>query len=57
MGAIRTSELWVGVATLIGSGLVAFGIVDQEAWDKIFWPAVVYIVSRLTSKAAKKIET
>lgn len=57
MGAIRTSEFWVSIALALGQGAVAFGWIEQEAWDKWVYPAITYVVARVTSKFAKGIKT
>lgn len=51
----RTSEFWIGIATAAGAGLVAVGVLPQETWDKVLFPAIVYVVGRLTSKAVKAV--
>jgi hypothetical protein len=54
---LRTSEFWVGVATVIGQLLAAFGVIDAVTWQNVFWPAVIYVVGRATSKAVKAAPT
>jgi len=52
---LRTSEFWTAIATAVGSALVAFGVVPQEQWDKLLYPALVYIIARVTSKFVKAV--
>lgn len=49
----RSSELWVAIASGVGTILTALGWIPWETWEKVLYPAVVYIIGRLTSKTAK----
>lgn len=51
----KSSEFWVGVLTLIGTGVTASGIIKPEDWNNFLYPALVYIVGRLTGKVAKAL--
>lgn len=48
----RSSELYVAIATLAGAALVPTGIVTQADFDKVLYPAIIYIVGRVASKIA-----
>jgi len=53
---IRTSEFWVAIATTIGSVVVGvFKLMTMEEWATYFWPPIVYVIGRLTSKVAKAV--
>lgn len=51
----RTSEFWIAIATGIGSVLVGLKVVHAADWENVLWPAIVYIIARLTSKFVKNI--
>lgn len=56
IGAIlRTSEFWVGVATALGQAGVGLGWWDQETFNNVLLPALVYIIGRVLGKVAKKV--
>lgn len=52
---LQSSETWVTLGVVVGQLLVQFNIVPKEQWDNVLYPALVYIVSRVTSKVAKKV--
>lgn len=50
---LRTSEFWTGVGGIVGAVLAATGAIEQSTWDKL-WPAIsVYILGRVSGKAAR----
>jgi len=51
----RTSEFWVAIATAIGAVLTGMKVLPEEEWTKIVYPALIYIIARLTSKFVKKV--
>ena len=51
----RSSELWVAIASGIGTIITALGWVPWETWEKVLYPAVTYIIARVTGKTAKAI--
>ena len=51
--AVRSSEFWVAVATAVGQALASFGVIPVETWDKVVFPALVYVGARVTGKVAK----
>jgi hypothetical protein len=50
----QQSETWVAIGAALGQTLVAAGVVEQEAWNNLLYPAIVYITGRVTSKVVKK---
>lgn len=52
--AAQTSEFWISIATLVGQAGVAASWWSQEDWNNLLYPALVYVVARVTSKAVKK---
>ena len=50
-----SSEFWVGLAVIVGQIVVALGFVPMETWDKVLYPALVYIIARITGKLAKTV--
>ena len=52
---LRSSEFWVAIATAIGAALTAFKVIPQDQWEKVLYPALVYVIGRLTSKGVKAI--
>lgn len=52
---LRTSEFWIAIVSGVGTMLTGFGLIDRETWDKIIYPALIYIIGRLISKFVKKL--
>jgi hypothetical protein len=50
---LRTSEAWAVLASILGELVVKAGWVSQADWDKYLAGLIVYVLGRLTSKAAK----
>lgn len=50
---LRSSEFWIGLVAALGQAGAMFGLWTQEHFNTILYPALVYIVSRITSKVAK----
>lgn len=50
---LRTSEAWATIVAILGELVVKAGWTTQADWDKLLAPLIVYILARLTSKAAK----
>ena len=50
---LRSSETYVVLVGLVGIVLVNFKVVSKAEFDSFLAPAMVYVVSRLISKAAK----
>lgn len=51
----RNSETWVLLGTLLGQLGAQNGWFSAADWDKVLWPALVYVIARLTSKVAKAV--
>lgn len=52
-GAAKTSEFWVTIGSILGTVAEHAHLIPQDTWEKVVWPAGVYIVSRIISKTAK----
>lgn len=50
---LRTSEFWIGLVVALGQAGSMFGFWTQDHFNTILYPALVYIVGRITSKVAK----
>lgn len=53
LNALRTSEFWLGVVAALGQTGVLLKLWSQEDWNTFLYPALVYIVGRITSKVVK----
>ena len=51
----RTSEFWMGIVTVLGQAGVMFGFWKQDDWNAILFPALTYVVARITSKVVKAV--
>lgn len=50
---LRSSEFWIGLVAALGQAGAMFGLWTQEHFNGVLYPALVYIVGRITSKVAK----
>jgi hypothetical protein len=52
---LRTSEFWMAVIMALGQAGAMFGFWKQDDFNTVLYPALVYIVGRVTSKVAKAV--
>lgn len=53
---VRSSEFWLGLVGIVLTGAVSMGWIEQELYNTVIAPLMIYVGGRATSKIVKSVK-